>query len=239
MGKLRGKLKGEAKKLHTRLQQLFKEVRKELRNIPLNKRDGELPQNVETMFEFLQKLGYNPKGANFKEFLNGASKGSTSEKYAVEVFDRNIQERKSALMNAYKAEIKDKSFDIETDRRRRKTFDSRFGITGDEYDRITDLLGSDTFTKIKEKGLLDSSQLIDLSQILTKNTNAEIMENVMTMLLRDESLSEYGGRQAIIDTLNKLGMEVGQSYIDPAYNERMFKLKLHSMFNFKGDGKHM
>ena len=142
-------------------------------------------------------------------------------------------------MNAYKAEIKDKSFDIETDRRRRKTFDSKFGITGDEYNRITDLLGSDTFTKIKEKGLLDSSQLIDLSQILTKNTNAEIIENVMTMLLRDESLSEYGGRQAIIDTLNKLGMEVGQSYIDPAYNERMFKLKLHSMFNFKGDGKHM
>lgn len=230
-----GRLRGRAKKAHTRLQKMFKEVHREMRN----KSQEELPSNIETMFEFLEKLGYNPTGANFKEFLGNADKGSVSEKYALEVFDRNIKERRSALQRAYKAEIKDKSFDIETDRRRRKTFDSKFGIAGDEYDRITDLLGSDTFTKIKEKGLLDSSQLVDLSQILTKNTNAEIMENVMTMLLRDESLSEYGGRQAIIDTLNKLGMEVGQSYIDPAYNERMFKLKLHSMFNFKGDGKHM
>ena len=74
-----------------------------------------------------------------------------------------------------------------------------------------------------------------------QKTNPTLLETVFKdgKLLRDESLSEYGGRQAIIDTLNKLGMEVGQSYIDPAYNERMFKLKLHSMFNFKGDGKHM
>ena len=239
MGKLRGKLKGEAKKLHTRLQQLFKEVRKELRNIPIGKRDGELPSHIETMFEYLRKLGYNPNGVNFKEFLNGASKGSTTEKYAVEVFDRNIQERKSALMRAYKAEKRDDTYRKIADRKRRKTFNSKFGITGDDYDRITNLLGSDTFTKIKEKGLLDSGQVIELSHILAKDTSAEIMENVMTMLLKDRTIKEYGGRQALIDTLNELGMEMGKTFIDPAYNERMFKLKLHSRYNFKGDEKHM
>lgn len=231
-----GRLRGRAKKAHTRLQKMFKEVRKEMRN----KSKEELPSNVETMFAFLEKLGYNPTGANFKEFLGNADKGSVSEKYALEVFDRNIKERRSALQRAYKAEIKDKSYDFESERKRRTTFNSKFGIAGDDYDRITDLLGSDTFVRLKEQGLLDSGQLIDLSYNLTKDTDSKIMENVLSMIAKDDSIPPDMGRLAVIDALEKLGLELGKKlYEDKIYDEQMFKLKLHSKYNFRGDDKHM
>lgn len=205
-----------------------------------NKSNAELPSNVETMFTFLEKLGYNPTGANFKEFLGNTNKGSISEQYALEVFDRNIEERKSALQRAYKAETKDSSYNIESERKRRNTFSSKFGISGDDYDRITDLLGSDTFVRVKEQGLLDSGQLIDLSYNLTRETDSKIMENVLSMVAKDNSINPHMGRLAIIDTLEKLGLELGKNlYEDKIYDEQMFKLKLHSMYNFRGDGKHM
>lgn len=213
-----------------------------MRNIPVSKREEPLPQPVETMFGFLEKLGYNPNGLNFKEFLGDTSKGSITEKYAIEVFEKGIEDRRSALMQAYKSEKKDTSYNKEAERKRKKTFSNRYGMNDKEYDRITSLLGSDTFKKIKEKGTLDSKQLIDLSYIITKDTDAEILENVIDMIRKDPSVKKDKGREAIIKSLEEMGMEFGKTFVDTTgkqYRERMFKLRLHSMYNFKGDKKHM
>ena len=103
-------------------------------------------------------------------------------------------------------------YNMTSEQKRQRTFNERFGASENDYDIITNVLGSEIYQLLKESGYLDSAQIIDEITSFDFGLSPQLVERALLDLISDINSVETSNIRLI-----KQAMDLGFSLEDAIY----------------------